>query len=452
MRSRLALILFVPSLLLLILLGVAYTITVARVNQQHVFVDRLRDASYLAIVARQSLRADDPTVVAGDLDRYLQVYGIEAAVLDTSGEIWASNGLDVGGVAARSVALSGRRGELDPAVLPWQLNRIVIAEPVFDGGDLVGAVVTASDVEHLSRGIWRDWILMITLGVMLVLAAFTVADRTATWVLRPVRRVDRAMSQIGRGQLKARIPESVGPPELRGVTTQFNEMAERVEHLMRKQREFVHNASHELRNPLTALTLRVEELELTAPADRLQEVTAVRAEVVRLRHILDALLLLADDVSVAIDAKPVQIADLVADRVESWRHLAPDRALELGLPAPASTPAVVNSTAVECALDAVLDNALKFSPVDRPVQVTVGSVGGRVEIAVRDHGPGVPVDELESVTERFWRSPSQRTVRGSGLGLAIASELMHACGGGLALDLPEGGGLRVVLTVPREGR
>ncbi len=450
MRTRLSIFLFLPSLALLLLLGLAYVASAARSDQQEIYVDRLRDASYLTIVARQSLLADDPELVAADLRRYQEVYGIEAAVLDSSGRPWASNGLAVDDVEARYAALSGRRGELDPTALPWQVDRIVIAEPVYEGGDLVGAVVTASDVDYLSRGIWRNWGLIALFAVALVAGAVLIANRTAAWVLRPVGRVDQAMARIGHGQLEARIPDSVGPPELREVTSRFNQMAQRVEHLVRKQREFVHNASHELRNPLTALTLRVEELELALPREHAQDVAAVRAETVRLRHILDALLLLADDAAIAADAEPVDLVDLVTERVEAWRHLAPER--ELRLLASPSRPAraVVNTTAVECALDAVVDNALKFSPDDEPIEVTVTVRNGTIEIGVRDHGPGIPPDQLGSATERFWRSPGHTTVRGSGLGLAIASELLAPCGGAVGLELPDGGGLRVRLTVPED--
>lgn len=450
MRRRLAVFLFMPSLALLLLLGVAYVASAARSEQQEVYVDRLRDASYLTIVARQSLVADDPELVAGDLERYREVYGINAAVLDSTGTIWATNGLDIESVDARSAALSGQRGELDPSAVPWQVDRIVIAEPVYEGGDLVGAVVTTSDVDYLSRDIWRNWGLIALFALVLIAGAVLIANRTASWVLRPVRRVDRAMARIGRGHLEARIPESVGPPELREVTFRFNQMAERVEHLVRKQREFVHNASHELRNPLTALTLRVEELELTLPPDQAPEVTAVRAETVRLRHILDALLLLADDASISADAESADIFGLVTARVTSWRHLAPDRSIELAAPPATPARAVVNTTAVECALDAVVDNALKFSPDDSPVEVAVSVADGTVEVVVRDHGPGIPPDELASATERFWRSPGHSTVRGSGLGLSIASELLQPAGGGVALDLPEDGGLRVRLTIPED--
>ncbi|MEL7978135.1 HAMP domain-containing sensor histidine kinase [Isoptericola sp. F-RaC21] len=449
MRTRLAIILFVPCVLVLGLLGTAYAGNVARANQQEVYLDRLADAGYLVITARQSLTADDPAIVEGDLDRYREVYGVAAAVVDQSGATWATNGLDPQGVDERQAALAGRRGEAaDLSSLPWKADRVVVAEPVYDGGDLVGAVVTVSDAEEVSRSIWSSWGILVAAGLAMCVLAVVIAHRTAGWVLRPVRAVDTAMGEIGRGRLDARIPPSTGPPELREVITRFNAMAAQVEHSMHRQQEFVSNASHELRNPLNALMLRVEDLALSTPPEHTTEVAHVRAEAVRMAHILDALLLLADDANLAAGAHALDVAELVARRVESWRLIAVGRELTFADPGGGAW-AELNPIVLECAFDAVLDNAVKFSPDGGRIDVTVaGAGGGAVEVVVRDHGAGVPPEELDRLAERFWRSPGHSTVRGSGLGLAIASELLATGGGSLRLGLPDGGGLEVRLRVP----
>ena len=104
--------------------------------------------------------------------------------------------------------------------------------------------------------------------------------------------------------------------------------------------------------------------------------------------------------------------------------------------------------AVETVLDAVLDNAVKFSAPGDVITVHTARRDHRVEIAVRDTGPGLAPDELERATDRFWRSPSQSNVEGSGLGLAIAARTVELAGGSLRLESPDGGGLRVVARLP----
>lgn len=448
MRSRLIVVFTIPGVLLYLLLGAAYAMSMARSGQQEVHIDRLADASYLLLTSRQSLLADDPSFVQDELDRYEEVYGIGAAVIDVSGEVWASNGLNVDEIDERLTALAGRRSELDEGSLPWELDRMVIAEPVFEGGDLIGAVVTSSTTDGLGASVWLRWALLAVAGLVALAAAVLIASRLAGWVLRPVHMVDDAMAQIQHGDMSARIPESAGPPELRQVIAQFNAMAEKVERLIDKQQEFVSNASHELRNPLNALLLRVESLAMAPPEESATEIEFVQEEGRRMTRILDALLMLARDEDLGTAATSVNLSTLVSRRLEGWAPIAAERDVELVFHGMDGVSAGADEIVVESALDAVTDNAIKFSPSGRPVEFEVGVVDRMAEIRIRDHGPGLEEAEIDKVTDRFWRSPDHRTIRGSGLGLAIASEMLATCGGELRIGPADGGGLLVKLRLP----
>lgn len=449
MRARLAALLFIPTLLILLVLGAAYVGSDGRQRQQDVVLDRLRDVNYLSELAIQSLTRDDPDVVAQDLDRYRDVYGIGAAVLDRGGATWATNGLDPHALPERHAALAGQRSEPAGGLFPWDLDHVVLAEPLFKDGDLLGAVVTSSDTTYLSHNIGRNWAFLGIATILTSVLALLISARTAGWVLRPVRAVEGAMSAIGQGQLEARIPESTGPPELIAVVARFNAMAAQVELLMRRQQEFVSNAAHELRNPLNALMLRVEDLSLTVPADQATETAMVRHEALRMAHVLDALLMLAEDTPPEVDDEPVDIQAIVESRAASWVLLSPGRVITVRPPARKDLWAEMNHTVLESSLDVVLDNALKFSPDDTEVEVHTSAEGGMVQIQVRDYGSGVSPEELDRLTERFWRSPRHRgVVHGSGLGLSICSELLQLSGGSLRFSLPDSGGLLVTLQVP----
>lgn len=448
MRLRLIVVFTIPGVLLFVLLGVAYAMSIARTGQQEVHIDRLADMRNLTVTARLSLTADDPSVVEDELRRYDEVYGIGAAVLDQSGGVWASNGLDVADLDERLTALAGRRSELEESSLPWDLDRMVIAEPVFEGEDLIGAVVTASDTDRLVGGVWLRWGLLAAVGLVALAVAILIATRLAGWVLRPVHMVDDAMAQIQHGEMSARIPESAGPPELRQVIAQFNAMAEKVEDLIAKQQEFVSNASHELRNPLNALLLRVESLALAGPEESAAEVQHVQEEGRRMTRILDALLMLARDEDLGSATEPLDVSDMVSRRLDGWAPIASECDVRLTRNGADGVMARVDEVVVESAFDAVTDNAIKFSPPGKPVEFEVGVADGMAEIRIRDRGPGLREDEIEKVTDRFWRSPDHRTIRGSGLGLAIASEMLDSCGGELRLAPADGGGLLVVLRVP----
>ncbi len=431
MRLRLIVVFTIPGVLLYVLLGAAYAMSMARSGQQEVHIDRLADASYLLVTSRQSLLADDPSVVQ-------------------SGEVWASNGLNVDDVEERLTALAGRRSEVEEGSLPWELDRMVIAEPVFEGGDLIGAVVTSSTTDRLGNEVWMRWALLAVAGLVALGAAILIASRLAGWVLRPVHMVDDAMAQIQHGEMSARIPESAGPPELRQVIAQFNAMAEKVEQLIGKQQEFVSNASHELRNPLNALLLRVEDLALSMRDEHAEELEHVRAEGRRMTRILDALLMLARDEDMAADSEPVEVRSVVARRVDGWQAIAAEKDVAARLDGAREAWSRIDEIVLESAFDAVMDNAVKFAPSGSAVDVSIAADSDYATISIRDHGPGLAAEEIAKVTDRFWRSPDHRNVRGSGLGLAIAAELLDSCGGRLAVAPADGGGLVVSLQVPLE--
>lgn len=107
--------------------------------------------------------------------------------------------------------------------------------------------------------------------------------------------------------------------------------------------------------------------------------------------------------------------------------------------------------ALSSALDAIIDNALKFTPADEEVVVTVASGRDDVTIVVADRGPGLTAQEMERIGDRFWRSTQHQNIKGSGLGLSISHALLAACGGSLGYTAHEPHGLRVTVSVPRSG-
>lgn len=109
---------------------------------------------------------------------------------------------------------------------------------------------------------------------------------------------------------------------------------------------------------------------------------------------------------------------------------------------------ITDRTIVESALDAVIDNAVKFSPAESAVEVDAHRSGGLCVLTVRDHGPGLTREQAANAADRFWRSDDSGGVPGSGLGLAIATDLLESIGGELRVDTPDDGGLLVSLMLP----
>ena len=456
MRRRLVVVFLVPLVGVLLVLGGAYAWSAARSIQQEHIAELLGDVAYFVTSARQALRSGSPDLVTNEAERYFQLYGTQVLVVDRSGSPWAYGGdeptvLDEATSAQIQLALSGRRGELPEPVLPWALTDSVMVEPVLDNGDAIGAVVITASVDVAREAILEQWALLLGGAILATSVGVFVVFRLANWVLGPVRRVDAAMEAIERGDVEARIADETGPPELRSMILIFNRMAQQIERVMARQQEFALNASHELRNPLSALLVRVEYLSTGLDAEWDRDIEETREEGRRVIRILDTLLNLARSSQRGDAVDVVDVAAIIRGRVEAWAQVASQSALTLDIDGDAVVWSMTDRTILESAFDAVLDNAVKFSPSGTRVLVSVHGPAQGCEIVVRDQGPGVDTDELAHLTDRFWRSPRNRSTPGSGLGLAIAADLLHAIGGSLRVESPDEGGLAVHLRLASGG-
>lgn len=452
MRTRLVVVFLVPLVGVLLALGGAYAWSAARSVQQEFYAERLGDLSYFVTSARQALRSGNSTVIDGEVTRYHQLYGAKVAIVDRSGMPWVSQGLPANVLGEQAsdqvmLALSGRRGETPQAVLPWLFTEAVMVEPVFDDGDVIGAVVLATSMDAPRETITQQWIVLIGGSVLALGLGILVVHRLASWVLQPVRRVDEAMEAIEQGHMEARIADDTGPPELRRMITLFNRMAEEIERVVSRQQEFALTASHELRNPLNALLLRVETLAVGLGDEMETDIEATREEGRRMTQILDTLLGLArsgggDSVLATID-----LTELVERRVEAWQQVAAQNRVNLELHHSEPVLTFADVIVIESAFDAVIDNALKYAPAGSKIDVTAADFSDHCEVVVRDHGPGIDRADLDKVTERFWRGGGVRDKTGSGLGLAIATDLLASVGGQLRVDAPPSGGLMVTFVL-----
>jgi signal transduction histidine kinase len=227
----------------------------------------------------------------------------------------------------------------------------------------------------------------------------------------------------------------------------FNEMNERIARLLEAQRQFVADASHQLRTPLTALRLRLEETEaeLGTPAAG-PELEAALAEVDRLSGTVDELLVLSRAGERRLEGARVDLEELASATVARWHGQARERGITLEhRPAGPAGAAWAARADLERILDALVENALNYSPAG----TTVAMISAPGQVEVRDHGAGIDEDERDLVFARFRRGRAGRQgPPGSGLGLSMAQELARAWGATLAIRPNEGGGTIVRLALP----
>ncbi len=457
MRARLLVIVLFLVGLLAVGLGVPLAVTTAQTAQLNLFARQLTTTIFYASRAQRPITEADYTALEAELTRYDEIYQVAVVVLDRNREPVAASrrpvpGLDAAGLQRVEVALASRPSAPYPLLMPWDDRALVLAEPVFVGSDVRGVAITVTPTTGLRGAEVRVWSLLAAATLLALGLGVLLALPVVRWILRPVQRLDEGTGRVAAAVLAGAAAEPVsdgtGPPELRRLSASFDRMAATVTHAYAAQRAFVADASHQLRNPLTALSLRLSNLDGHVGAAAGEDHIAALEEVERLSTLLDGLLALAR----AERKAPLTCADVdvgVADRIDAWRPLAEHMELRLGHTGDRGLRVLAPAGAIETVLDAVLDNAVKFTPPGGSVTVHTSAGPDNVEIAVRDTGPGLAPEELERATDRFWRSPAQINVDGSGLGLAIAARTVELAGGELRLELPDGGGLQVVARLPR---
>jgi signal transduction histidine kinase len=449
-RQRLATSYVLLLVLVLAALEVPLALVITIRDSERVALDRLADAARFASSAETAIVEGDDGSLRSELVRYDRTYGIAVALLDRDRTVLIysrDETLPIGDAEVQTQvdrALAGEQTTGSGTVWPWRDGPLVVAAPVGRGGDTTGAIVVISPTVQL-RADTAFAYLVLAAGGLLALVTFVVAALAlARWTLKPVAELDAAVHTIAGGDYAARVPPHRGPPELRHLATAFNEMVGTVSDVLERQRAFVSQASHQLRNPLTALRLRVEELAEDAHGDEGQ---LVLQETDRLCTVLDSLLELASAERGKFGLERVDPDAVAADRVAAWRPLAEQRGAVLRHePSGYRLTVQAVTTAVDQSLDALIDNALKFGAKNVTVKVLPDGDGAAVHVI--DDGPGLTEEQRRLATERFWRAPTTQNTTGSGLGLPIVAVLVDTSGGRLELGAAEPHGLDARLWFP----
>jgi signal transduction histidine kinase len=313
------------------------------------------------------------------------------------------------------------------------------AVPVVSEGRREGAVRVTQSVDAVNGEVRSDMLALIGVAAVVLLLGLGLAWLLAGSLARPLRGLAGTARRVAGGDLDARAREE-GSSEQREVAAAFNDMTGQLARALRSQREFVANASHQLRTPLTGLRLRLEAASLKATDEDVErELVAAERETVRLARLLTELLTLARERE-RPEPEAVSLAEVGHAAHERWAGPA-----ETGgrlLVAAGDGEPVVAATEADLAVvvDNLVENALNYSPIASTVTIEWGADRGSAWLAVLDQGPGIGPDERERVFERFFRGEASRDSEGTGLGLSVVEALAGRWGGSVRLeDRPEGG-------------
>ncbi|MFF3090640.1 sensor histidine kinase [Streptomyces nojiriensis] len=331
---------------------------------------------------------------------------------------------------------------------------LVITVPAKDQGRIVGAVRIVYSTGNLTHRLWTIWGFRAGLAVAVLGVAALIGAVVARRLTRPLRQLNDVASRFSDGDLSARSPVE-GPQETRTLARTLNQAGERLDTLIASQRIFVADASHQLRTPLTALRLSLDNIADGVDDEFVHEdVELATAEVVRMSRLVNGLLVLARAEAKVSAAEALPLRDIVEERLSVWRPAADERGVTIAFGESADgRPAVLASPGhLDQVLDNVLSNALEVSPDGGTITVRIDPRGAEAVLSVLDEGPGMTDVEKSRAFDRFWRGQGLTGRSGSGLGLAVVKQLVTDDGGTVTLQDAPGSGLWVVITLRASSR
>ena len=448
MTRRLVLSYLVVTLVVLVLLEVPLAIFFQQRELDRLTANVERDATVLASIYEEALEHQAP-IDPTPSDDYAGRTGARVVVVDEDGISVADTEAAIDrNFATRpefAVALAGDRATGTRRSDTLDTELLYVAVPVASGGVVHGALRLTLDTHEVTERIYRFWIGLVAIAVVVLLVMWGVGFAIARSVTRPIRRLQLAADRFSSGDLTPTTPDPGTPAELAALEAAMNTMAGDLDELILRQRAFVADASHQLRTPLTALRLRLENLESSATDESSSEELATAiGETERLGLLVGDLLHLA---RAERESSPVatDLAQLVRDRVDLWGASAELVGVEIDLESPADTTVEVYATpgGIEQMLDNLLDNAIRAAPDGTAVTVTVATGQADHQVSVADRGHGLSDLDKERALDRFWRGDT--STPGTGLGLPIVRAIVESGGG--TIDLSDNRPSGLVATV-----
>jgi two-component system, OmpR family, sensor kinase len=441
-------------LLALIAFGVPLALSLRDRQDEEVRLQARGQADVVAATAAPLLRPARPRPLNALADKASESVRGRVLIVDAAGRVLADSAevRAVGGdySARPEIAAALRRARYQRTRHSATLGEdlLATASPVLRRGRVIGAVRITQSVAAVHRAVRRS-----IAGLALIAAVVLAIGMAAGWLLArrlalPLRRLETTAGEIAHGQLERRAPVE-GTLEQRSLARSFNAMTDRLSRALRAQQEFVADASHQLRTPLTGLRLLLEETRSSGDGREpvAGELDAALGEVDRLSQIVDELLLLSSAVDRDAPAEDLQLSECARRAADRWDAAATDSAISLSSGNGAGGTVRAARADIDRALDALVENALRYSPAGTDVRIEAR----RDRLEVLDAGPGLARGEEERVFDRFHRGRAGRDgPAGTGLGLPIARELMRRWNARVWVENRAEGGARAVIEFAAE--
>ncbi|CBG75856.1 putative two-component system sensor [Streptomyces scabiei 87.22] len=440
------------GLVLLVLLGleIPFGLLFVRAETSRLSNGIERDAGMLAELAEERIEENDTDELPELAADYAERTGARVVIVDRTGAVLTDSasltpvGTDLSARPDIATALRNRTTVGTAPDPDSGTETRYVTVPGASGETIRGALRLSHPTDVLAGRV-RDICLTLALTGLGVLAVATlIALALARWIIRPVHALERATTQLADGTLTDPPATHLGPPELRRLAASFTHTATRLQHLLASQRAFAAEASHQLKTPLTALRIRLENFEPhldPAVHDSLDEAID---ETERLARMIQGLLSLARLESTATTPETTDLDAVIADRAATWTAFAAEHRVHIITTGHPAGHVWAIPGAPEQIIDNLLANALRVSPPGTTITLATRPGPEGVELHVIDQGPGMSEAERSRAFDRFWRA-SDAHHDGTGLGLPIVEQLTLASGGRITLEAAPRGGLDAVV-------
>ena len=340
----------------------------------------------------------------------------------------------------------------DLVLQPWP-NLYVAVRQVQGKDGKTRQLVALSRTHARMRPRMRQSIFLAVQGALSLLFIGLVGWWVARGVAKPVEAIRKATRRMASGDLSARVdgPRRRAHDELTHLAHDFDAMAERIEALVAHDRSVLQDLSHELRSPLARLHLILDLARRSRDEkEAARYFQQAEQEIGRLDRMTGEMLALSrlEGGIPGVSREPVDVTALLRECVQRAELEAQARDITLITQADAQATVPGNELLLERAFDNLIANAIKFSPEGGRVELVVKPNVERVDVSIRDHGPGVPPAELESLFRPLFRGSNASRADGHGLGLAIVQRVLRAHGGEIQAENADGGGLIVRMQLP----
>ena len=325
-------------------------------------------------------------------------------------------------------------------------------------GQLVGVLLYSTSVGDLMTGLVSLQKNMIIYFLIAAAVAAVIALILSRLITKPIDLLTRGIQRMGRGDLSVRVPVK-GGGELKRLAETFNTMSEKLERLDKSRNQFVSNASHELKTPLSTMKILLENIIYQPDMEnnlRTEFLTDVNLEIDRLNLIISDLLTLVsmDTNAMRLRLETFKLADVVQEVVQRLSLVAGQKHQEIK----------VHLSSDGCEIHAdrakltqvvynILDNAIKYSPQGGLIRVRLIRSGRNAVLTIADNGPGIPKEDQAHIFDRFYRVDKARSreTGGTGLGLSIVHQFVLMHGGNVSVDSVEGTGTTFTIEMPMGG-